>query len=240
MSENSQFSFNRPYKPFGFNIQVPERTIKQAEQSLGNLIKAPTEPLFNFLEENEEVFNVVATLSDAKDVFEVCKEYKPDLVLMDICTENNSNGIAYSKILKETFPEIKIIIMTGIMDINFVNEAKEFNIDSFIYKSVTKETLITAIKNTLDGYSIYPNEKTLPCETAILQDLTSTELLVLTKYCKLLDRKDVANSLGISTSTLKTHISSIYAKTGYDNLTKLAVYCISNGLIVTNLDEPEI
>ena len=190
--------------------------------------------------ENEEVFNVVATLSDAKDVFEVCKEYKPDLVLMDICTENNSNGIAYSKILKETFPEIKIIIMTGIMDINFVNEAKEFNIDSFIYKSVTKETLITAIKNTLDGYSIYPNEKTLPCETAILQDLTSTELLVLTKYCKLLDRKDVANSLGISTSTLKTHISSIYAKTGYDNLAKLAVYCISNGLIVTNLDEPEI
>ena len=188
--------------------------------------------------ENEEVFNVVATLSDAKDVFEVCKEYKPDLVLMDICTENNSNGIAYSKILKETFPEIKIIIMTGIMDINFVNEAKEFNIDSFIYKSVTKETLITAIKNTLDGYSIKPNEKSLPCETAILQDLTSTELLVLTKYCKLLDRKDVANSLGISTSTLKTHISSIYAKTGYDNLTKLAVYCISNGLIVTNLDEP--
>ena len=190
--------------------------------------------------ENEEVFNVVATLSDAKDVFEVCKEYKPDLVLMDICTENNSNGIAYSKILKETFPEIKIIIMTGIMDINFVNEAKEFNIDSFIYKSVTKETLITAIKNTLDGYSIYPNEKTLPYETAILQDLTSTELWFLTKYCKLLDRKAVANSLGISTSTLKTHISSIYAKTGYDNLTKLAVYCISNGLIVTNLDEPEI
>ena len=190
--------------------------------------------------ENEEVFNVVATLSDAKDVFEVCKEYKPDLVFMDICTENNSNGIAYSKILKETFPEIKIITMTGIMDINFVNEAKEFNIDSFIYKSVTKETLITAIKNTLDGYSIYPNEKTLPYETAILQDLTSTELLVLTKYCKLLDRKDVANSLGISKKKKKTHISSIYAKTGYDNLTKLAVYCISNGLIVTNLDEPEI
>ena len=57
MSENSQFSFNRPYKPFGFNIQVPERTIQQAEQSLGNLIKAPAEPLFNFLEENEGVFN---------------------------------------------------------------------------------------------------------------------------------------------------------------------------------------
>lgn len=57
MSENSQFNFNRPYKPFGFNIQVPERTMQQAGQSLENLFKAPTEPLFNFLEENEEVFN---------------------------------------------------------------------------------------------------------------------------------------------------------------------------------------
>ena len=91
--------------------------------------------------ENEEVFNVLATLSDAKDVFEVCKEYKPDLVLMDICTENNSNGIAYSKILKETFPEIKIIIMTGIMDINFDDNLqaikqmnKELNIKIHIVK----------------------------------------------------------------------------------------------------------
>lgn len=57
MAENSQFSFNRPYKPFGFNIQVPERTLQQAGQSLENLIKAPAEPLFNFLEENENVFN---------------------------------------------------------------------------------------------------------------------------------------------------------------------------------------
>lgn len=57
MEDNSQFSFNRPYKPFGFNIKVPERTVQQAGQSLENLIKSPTEPLFDFLEKNEKVFN---------------------------------------------------------------------------------------------------------------------------------------------------------------------------------------
>lgn len=57
MAENSQFSFNRPYKPFGFNIQVPERTIQQAGDTLTNIVKAPADPLFNFLEENEGVFN---------------------------------------------------------------------------------------------------------------------------------------------------------------------------------------
>lgn len=53
-------SFNRPYKPFGMNIKVPEigeHTMKLAGDTLGNLIKSPTEPLFTFLEENEEVFN---------------------------------------------------------------------------------------------------------------------------------------------------------------------------------------
>ena len=57
MTDGQQFSFNRPYKPFGFNIQVPERTIQQAGETLGNIVKAPTDPLFNFLEENEGVFN---------------------------------------------------------------------------------------------------------------------------------------------------------------------------------------
>lgn len=57
---NTQFSFNRPYKPFGLNIKTPdigEKTLKQAGDTLSNLAKAPVEPLFKFLEENEEVFN---------------------------------------------------------------------------------------------------------------------------------------------------------------------------------------
>ena len=53
-------SFNRPYKPFGFNIKVPEigeHTIKLAEGTLAGIVKSPVEPLFDFLEENEQVFN---------------------------------------------------------------------------------------------------------------------------------------------------------------------------------------
>ena len=52
-------SFNRPYKPFGMNVKVPEigeKTLKLAGGTLENIVKSPTEPLFKFLEENEEVF----------------------------------------------------------------------------------------------------------------------------------------------------------------------------------------
>lgn len=184
----------------------------------------------------EEIFNVVATDGNAKNSVSLCKKFKPDLVLMDICTEDNSSGLTYSKIIKEQYPNTKIVIMTGVPDLNFINEAKEFKIDSFIYKNISKDSLIMTIKNTLDGYSIYPTEKVKTNVPNILVNLTYTELKILTSYCKLLDRDEVAKELGISIRTLKTHISSIYEKTGYKNLTKLSIYCVVNGLIVPSLE----
>ena len=53
-------SFNRPYKPFGFNVKVPEvgeHTLKHVGDTLNGIVKSPVDPLFTFLEENEEVFN---------------------------------------------------------------------------------------------------------------------------------------------------------------------------------------
>ena len=59
MAENGA-SFNRPYKPFGMTVKVPEigeHTLRHAKETLNNIVKSPTDPLFEFLEENEEVFN---------------------------------------------------------------------------------------------------------------------------------------------------------------------------------------
>ena len=58
--EESGTSFNRPYKPFGFNIKVPdigEKTIQLTEGTIKEIMSSPVEPLFTFLEENEQVFN---------------------------------------------------------------------------------------------------------------------------------------------------------------------------------------
>lgn len=185
---------------------------------------------------SEENFTVVATDGNAKNSVSLCEKFEPDLILMDICTEDNSNGLAYSKIIKKKYPNIKIVIMTGIPDLNFITEAKKNKVDSFIYKNISKASLIMTIKNTLDGYSMYPTEKVKTNVPNIIADLTNTELNILTSYCKLLDREEVAKELGISIRTLKSHISSIYEKTGYNNLTKLAIYCVVNSLIVPNLE----
>ncbi len=188
---------------------------------------------------NTKSFNVVASSGDAKDSISLCKKFKPDLILMDICTQNNSSGLAYSKIIKENFPDIKIILMTGVPDLTFIDKAKANNVDSFIYKNISSNSLITTIQNTIDGYSLYPSSNSPKSNIPdILKNLTDTELGVLTEYCKTLDRDEVVKKLGISVRTLKSHISSIYGKTGYNNLAKLAIYCVGNGLIVPNLEIP--
>ena len=188
--------------------------------------------------EHETDLEVIAYDSDAKNIITLCKQYHPDIVLMDICTENNSSGITNCGKLKEIYPDIKVIIMTGMPDINFIKQAKENNANSFIYKNISKDSLISVIKNTLEGYSMYPDTKSHKDlkKSEFLNDLTEKELEVLTMYCKLLDRQEVADSLNISMSTLKTHITSILQKTNYESLSKLAIYCVSNGFIVTNID----
>lgn len=185
---------------------------------------------------SEENFNIVATDGNAKNSISLCEKFNPDLIIMDICTENNSSGLTYSKIIKELYPNIKIVVMTGIPDLNFINEAKKINVDSFIYKNISKDSLVMTIKNTLDGYSMYPTEKVKTNVPNIIANLTNTELKILTSYCRLLDREEVAKELEISPRTLKSHIASIYEKTGYNSLTKLSIYCVVNSLIVPNLE----
>ena len=183
----------------------------------------------------EEDFEVVYNGGNASEIVELCEKYTPDLILMDVCTDNNENGIYYGGIVKEKYPKIKVIIMTGVLDINFVNDAKNVHIDSFIYKNIGKDSLIHNIRNTLDGYSVYP-DTSITNEKNILAKLSSKELELLTIYCRELDRDEVCKKMNISTSTLKSHISSIYQKTGYNNLSKLAIFAVSNGFINPSLE----
>ena len=185
---------------------------------------------------SEENLNVVATDGNAKNSISLCEKFKPDLILMDICTEDNSNGLTYSKKIKELYPNIKIVIMTGVLDANFIDEAKRINVDSFVYKNISKDSLVMTIKNTLDGYSVYPTEKVKTNVPNIIDNLTDIELKILISYCRLLDRDEVAKELKISSRTLKSRISSIYEKTGYNSLTKLSIYCVVNNLIFPNFE----
>lgn len=184
----------------------------------------------------QEGFEVVATETSAQKAVSVCKELKPDVVLMDVCTENNDDGIYYGGIIKEELPNTKIIAMTSIPELDFINKAKENKFDGFVYKNVSKDILISVIKNVINNYQIYPNAESSDIPVTPISALTAKEKEVLTLFCKGMDRNEVADTLDISISTVRNYVCSILNKTNFDNIRTLAMYCISNHYIIVNLD----
>lgn len=176
-----------------------------------------------------EDFKVVGGISDASIALHTCERLKPDLILMDICTENNSSGLEATLKIKEKYPEIKVIIMTAMLEVTFVERAKDALADSFIYKNIDLNSLIVTIKNTMEGYSVFPNKSIpkLPNDA----ELTKKELEILRLICEAKSRKEISQILYLSEGTIKAYISVILQKTGYDSISKLAIYALSNGYI---------
>ena len=87
-------------------------------------------------------------------------------------------------------------------------------------------------------YSTFPR-----AQQSIFSDaaaLTDVEVDILRLVCETKTRKEIAQELFLSEGTVKRHISEILAKTGYDNILRLAVHAVSSGLIVPKMrDEQE-
>lgn len=181
---------------------------------------------------NETDMKVIAESDDSSLAELLCKKHNPDLILMDICTANNSNGIEATAQIKKNNPDIKIIIMTGIPEITFLNEAKKAGADSFIYKDISITDLVSSIRNTFSNYSIFPEKET----KNLLSDanLTQKELEILKLVCEAKSRKEISSELHLSESSVKSYITNILSKTNFDSISRLAIYAVSNNFIFPN------
>lgn len=177
---------------------------------------------------------VVGSFADAADVVEAASRLLPDLVLMDVCTENDSSGIVAARKIKKAHPEIRIVIMTGMPDVTFVKQAQEAGADSFVYKNIGTSELLGVLRSTMEGYSTFPQKQT--GEFCGAMSLSEEEIAILRLVCETKTRKEIAAELLLSEGTVKRRISEILAKTGYESILKLAVHVVSNGYIVPRIE----
>lgn len=178
----------------------------------------------------------VVAIADASEALGVALKEHPDMILMDVCTEHDSNGIVAAARIKERLPECRIIIMTGMPEITFVDQAREAGVDSFVYKNVGIDELFAVMRSTLAGYCTFPKPpESIFSGTAALDDV---ELSILRLACEGKSRREIAAELFMSEGTIKRRISEILSKTGYDNIMRLAVHAVTEGSIVPNMERP--
>ncbi len=181
--------------------------------------------------DKDDNLHVEACLKDISFAMDILKTHPNiDILFSDICTGNNNNAFDYIEEIKKNFPKLKIILVTAFPELSFVEKAKQMKVESFTYKNIPMDDLLSIIKNTYRGYSIYPANNYN--EAVIFKELNDREIEILRLYCRGYDRKEIADKLFLSESTIKNYISDILLKTEYDSMAKLALYAVKNGFIV--------
>nr|WP_311565677.1 response regulator transcription factor [Peptoniphilus grossensis] len=156
-----------------------------------------------------------------------------DLIIMDILMEDGSNGLDAAEKIKKLKPNIKIIAVTSMPEVSWMDRAKKIGIDSFWYKEVSEKTILEIIERTLAGESIYP-EETPEVKLGLTKstELTPREIQVLRLLTTGVGNDEIAERLKISQNTVKTHIKHLLDKTGFNSRTQLAIQARITGFVI--------
>lgn len=186
--------------------------------------------------QNGTNYELVGSLSKADLAETVCRRSKVDLVLMDVCTHGAKDGIDAAAELRRLFPELKMIIVTSMVEESYIKRAREDGVDSFWYKEISPEDLLTVMDATMQGRQMWPGETpTVKLGITTSNDFTEIEIKVLRLVCEGLEYSEIAEKLNYTKDNVKYHIRNILQKTGYANKTQLAIAVTGKRYIIPKL-----
>ena len=169
---------------------------------------------------------------------EMALSLKPDVILMDLVMPE-MDGIEATKQIREKMPEVKILILTSMLDQDHAIPALEAGASGYLLKESDPDELLLAIKKVINGETYIHSKITTGLMTALhskrnpehtpLETLTQREKEVLKEITKGKSNKEIASSLYITEKTVKTHVSNILSKLNLQDRTQAALYAIRNG-----------
>ncbi|MDD6259807.1 MAG: response regulator transcription factor [Clostridiales bacterium] len=190
------------------------------------------ETMENYIKQSDG-YCLAGSIPGASFACKFCAHNRVELVLMDVCTENDESGFEATKKLKADFPDIKVIIVTSMLDTSYLVRAREVGADSIWFKDVSREELMSVVERTMRGESVYPDRTPeIMIGNASSYEFTEAEIKVLRVLVEGMTYKEMADALEVSVETVKSHVGNMLLKTGFASKTKLAAMVMSKRLIV--------
>lgn len=167
-----------------------------------------------------EASNIAAAMT-------VLKRHQIDIIIIDI-NLGNENGFELADAVKDSYPEIKRVILTSSVNIFDYKKAMELNVDAYIIKDAFIEDIVYALQVVSRGGKYYSPQIVqqsmhgfMPKE---LLDLTDREKEILVHLSRGMTNAQISNALFISEGTTKKHISNILSKLNLNNRVEAVLY----------------
>jgi DNA-binding NarL/FixJ family response regulator len=202
------------------------------------LMRAGLEAIFS----SDRALEVVGEASDGRVAVERVRELRPDVVLMDVRMPD-LDGIAATREIVASVPDTRVVILTTFEDDEYIFGALTAGASGFLLKRTSPELLIDAIKAVAAGDSLLSPSVTrrvidrmaaLPSGEAVLdqrvEHLTAREREVLEQLARGLSNAEIAATLVIEESTVKTHVKRILMKLGLRDRVQAVIFAYESGL----------
>lgn len=193
-----------------------------------------------YLINSSDGFNCIAAFNSAENLISALPQLKPDIILMDIGLPGMT-GIECTRIIKESHPQIKIMIFTVFEDDDRLFEALKTGANGYILKKTPPGKLIDAFKDMHMGGApmslqisrrvveyFRDGKKMIKSGADSEFNLSKRELEILELMSSGFRNKEIAEKLFISAHTVRSHIYNIYEKLHVQNRVE-ALNKISSG-----------
>ncbi len=183
---------------------------------------------------------VVAMAETGKEAVSTCKQFQPDIVMMDI-EMPEMDGIKALKKIKEQCPNTRVIILTTFDSKENIIDAFLAHADGYITKEIAPQELIATIKCVSYGLTvIHENVKNImidkfeevkpPLLDGAMQ-LSAEDIEIIKLIVDGKSNKYIGTTLNYTEGTVKNKVSRIYDKLKLTDRLQLAVYAVENNIV---------
>lgn len=184
----------------------------------------------------QDNIEVIGTASDGNEAIDICKKCTPDVMLMDIRMPG-MNGVETTKRIKESYPEVKVLVLTTFDDEEYIIDALNYGATGYMLKDIDGDALIKGIEDAYENKYILQSSIASKLVNKLISKNTDDKKVDKSKkiftdrefeVAKMLSQgftnKQIASSLFISEGTVKNNVSNIYSKIEIFDRTSAALY----------------
>jgi len=179
----------------------------------------------------EPGLSVVAEAGNGVEAVEAFERYHPDVTLLDLRMPE-MEGVEAVRQIRARDPLAKVIILTTYDTDEDITRALKAGAKAYILKDISAEALITCIHDVLAGKTyLAPAAAAKLAEGVTRMHLTPREMTALKLMADGKSNKEIANVLGISDRTVKTHLGHLFEKLNVTSRTEAIKVASRRGLI---------